>query len=110
NSRRALRAPNDCRINCKTASHSDGDGGTPPAPHCRRTCGRRAAVERGLPKPAARPAGKHTPFCQFLAAVRAHASSLRVKAEPRSLLKEHAKNHSRVFEALTCVHANVLIA
>src|SRR5437763_732145 len=43
-----LRPPNDCRINCKTASHGDGDRGTPPAPHCRRTCGQRAAVERGL--------------------------------------------------------------
>src|SRR5436189_6379635 len=27
--------PNDCRINCKTASHGDGERGTPPAPSCR---------------------------------------------------------------------------
>jgi len=29
------RRPNDCRINCKTASHGDGDRGTPLAPYCR---------------------------------------------------------------------------
>src|SRR5205085_11268280 len=42
---RCDRPANDCRINCKTASHSDGDGGTPPASHCRRNCGRRRAVQ-----------------------------------------------------------------
>src|SRR5205823_5017645 len=33
------------------------------------SCEARAAVERGSRQPAARPAGKQTPFCQFLAAV-----------------------------------------
>src|SRR5205085_12005843 len=64
--------PNDCRINCKTASHGDGDRGTPLAPYCRMdpqaACRRRAWIVLAGRKAA----GKHTPFCQFLAAVRAH--------------------------------------
>jgi len=37
------RRANDCRINCKAASHGDEDGGTPPAPGREWSCGRRAA-------------------------------------------------------------------
>ena len=37
--------PNDCRINCKAASHSDRDRGTPVAPYCRMAV--RAACRRG---------------------------------------------------------------
>src|ERR1051326_8464301 len=33
------RAPNDVRIDCKAAKHSDGDGGTPPADLVHRTAG-----------------------------------------------------------------------
>ena len=44
------RSPaNDCRINCKTAPHGDGDRGTPVAPYVEWQRERRAAVERGLP-------------------------------------------------------------
>src|SRR2546423_7766039 len=32
--RAPCRPPNDYRINCKAASRSDGDGGTPVAPYC----------------------------------------------------------------------------
>jgi len=34
-----LRAPNDVRIDCKAAKHSDGDRGTPPADLVHRTAG-----------------------------------------------------------------------
>src|ERR1041384_3422463 len=42
------RRPNDCRIDCKAAKHSDGDRGTPLADLERRTAGGVPPFERGL--------------------------------------------------------------
>jgi len=39
-----IRAPNDVRIDCKAASHSDGDRGAPVAPNREWKCERRAAL------------------------------------------------------------------
>jgi len=57
--KRRLNRPNDCRINCKTASHSDRTRGTPVAPRCSM------AVATGVPPtgtamPAGRMAGGQT--------------------------------------------------
>jgi len=43
-----FRPPNDVRIDCKAAEHSDGDRGAPVAPNREWKCERRAAQERGL--------------------------------------------------------------
>jgi len=45
---RNVRAPNDVRIDCKAAKHSDGDRGTPPADLEHRTAGGVPPRERGL--------------------------------------------------------------
>src|SRR5436190_17716253 len=59
--------PNDCRINCKTASHSDGDRGTPVAPHSRMevrpACRRRAWI---APSGALAPRANIRRFVNFL--------------------------------------------
>src|SRR5205085_4938086 len=66
----ARRPANDCRISCNAASHNDGDRGALCAPTREWPRRKRAAVERGLLEPAARPAGQQAPRCQLLAAVR----------------------------------------
>ena len=61
---------NDCRISCNAASYGDADRGALFAPTREWHRRKRAAAERGLLEPAARPAGKQAPRCQLLAVVR----------------------------------------
>ena len=69
-SRDCDRPANDCRISCNAASYGDADRGALFAPTREWHRRKRAAAERGLLEPAARPAGKQAPRCQLLAVVR----------------------------------------
>src|SRR5205085_3213012 len=84
--------PNDCRINCKTASHGDGDRGTPPAPSCRIDL--RAACRRRAWNCPSRPLGRRANKRRFVNFLQLLGGSIIVLLFGRAILAKQPATHS----------------